>query len=272
MTTFFTTFKNVGSVAEESALAKHANSWSVSVSENAIPEESSMCDLIITFPKDVFNGFAREYTMTMVDSQKYSFTANDFWTKIRAAIGAHYPGVAYTLKVKRGLALKSLDWNDDVSVSSSYNPIALLMEHISAPALGFPDDDEAANVDYDKVVADVALGESSKTVGSFARACGKSDVEVINPVNTIDGSVNFMGALLAYCDATRDSPNGLDGHLFKKGDALSDDVHANPQSNIGSEFVFHAESGDKLVINFVLTQTPAASAIDGLGRLIVSIA
>jgi hypothetical protein len=59
--------------------------------------------------------------------------------------------------------------------------------------------------------------------------------------------------------------------LYLKGAALANDVHANPQNNLNLPFIFYANVGDSLYLNFVIGQTAAASAKDGLGRLIINI-
>lgn len=272
MTTFYTSFKNIGQLAADSLISKHADSWSQQLADNAITDISTQADLHVNIQKDKFNAISREYTMTLNNSAQYSFEPNNFWTQLKSVLVENDPDVPCVIKVKRGLNQVNNSFNTDRTIASPLSPLAVLIEHISSPPLGFPNDDEAANVDLAAVKADIDLDGSSLTVGNFIEACLKADSLITDPVQNLSGAQNLMGSLMAFLDSTGDAAlTGVDSHLYRKNATLADDVPANPQSNFDVPFYFHANGGDVLVLNFVLSQSSATSSIPGCGRVIINV-
>lgn len=272
MTTFYTSFKHTGQLAANSLISKHDNSWSQQLADNAITDISTQADLHVNIPQDRFNIISREYTMTLNNSDQYSFASNGFWPELRAVLVENSADVPSVIKVKRGLNQVNNDFNTDRTIASPISPLAVLIEHLSSPPLGFPNDDEAANIDLDAVKADIDLNASSLTVGNFIQACEKSDSLISNPVSALDGSINLMGSLMAFLDSTGDAAlTGVDSHLYRKNASLADDVAANPQSHFDTPFYFHANVGDTLVLNFVLGQSSASGSAPGCGRVLINV-
>ncbi len=103
MTTFYTSFKNIGQLAAYSLISKHADSWSQQLADNAITDISTQADLHVNIQKDKFNAISREYTMTLNNSAQYSFEPNNFWTQLKSVLVENDPDVPCVIKVKRGL-------------------------------------------------------------------------------------------------------------------------------------------------------------------------
>lgn len=248
---------------------------------NAISDTKSMVDMHIYVEQSQINRIFRRYAMIVHadDSEFMSFSGYLFGVQLYKLMRAkkRFRALRYDIQVKEGLSQE----NDTFPAANriqheNYDPLAVFIQHLSAAALGFIHDDEAASVSYDRVRREIRGRAYSRAVGSFVQSIGRGQARIKNPKKYISGDLNFGASLIIHALSTGDHPGkpiGIKQNLKLKSSSEDDetsDVVAPLEAWYGERIVFYLEVGDRICFNFALEPSPLPGSIEALGRVFIT--